>query len=177
MFLPKTVNKTPNYQLLHDICLSPKINVVSDHQPHSCYLNTDSLFFMPGKVNKRVTCQWNRGVLCVKPFKDTFIPFILSRVYFSSCLTRVFLPSRFLKISAPETLQTNRIKSRSLKPTNTPVKAYLCGGNHHNLLEVIKCHFVTRFSSVTSRRKGMILLPVKPDTVHGFPRVFPRGAP
>lgn len=57
------------------------------------------------------------------------------------------------------------MKDRSIQNINTPAKSYLCGGNHHNLLKIIKCHFVTRLGPMTSRLKGKFLFPVKPETV------------
>lgn len=57
------------------------------------------------------------------------------------------------------------MKDRSIQNINTAAKSYLCGGNHHNLLKIIECHFVTRLGPMMSRLKGKFLFPVKPETV------------
>ncbi len=73
-------------------------------------------------------------------------------------LSTCFLPSRPTMFFKPSTVsqssKTRRTKPRRFKTRNMWKKTHLCGGNHHNLLEIIKCHFVaTRCSSLMARGK------------------------
>lgn len=68
---------------------------------------------------------------------------------------RVFLPTMFFKSSTvSQRRKTWQTKQHPFKTVKTWNKTHLGGGNHHNLLEIIKCHFVaTRCGPQTARGK------------------------
>lgn len=72
---------------------------------------------------------------------------------------RVFLhirvpPCFFIPSSVSQRSIMTRTKQHRFKTLKKLKKTHLCGGNHHNLLKVIKCHFVaTRCGPLTARGK------------------------
>lgn len=71
---------------------------------------------------------------------------VLWKVSLSSSSTRVYPPKRtsmfFTSSSASQNPETQPETQLSFNRLNMRNKTYLCGGNHHNLLEIIKRHFV-----------------------------------
>ena len=79
--------------------------------------------------------------------------------FFYTSTTRVFspgwIPPCCSSFPLSPSLNNNHAESkRSFKNHRTRSQTHLSGGNHHNLLEIVKCHFVaTRWGPLTALGK------------------------